>query len=153
MAERQNPQAIIALMAENEESVAHLYEAYAGRFSEHAAFWSGLAAEERDHARWLRELGSRLGEGTLFVNEDRFRREPVRVFHEYLEGEVRQQGPLTLARALSVALSTEEALIERRFFEVFETDSVELKHVLHDLASATEEHVKKVRDLWAKHKE
>ena len=153
MAERQNPQAIIALMAENEESVARLYEAYAGRFPEHAGFWSGLAAEERDHARWLRELGSRVEEGTLFVNEDRFRREPIRVFREYLEGELRRQGPVPLARALSVALSTEQALIERRFFEVFETDSAELKHVLHDLASATEEHVRKVRDLWAKHKE
>jgi rubrerythrin len=153
MAGDQDPLSVVRLLAENEELISDLYTAYAQRFPEHADFWSGLAAEERDHARWLRELGSRVEEGSLYVNEDRFRREPVQLFREYLEGEVRRQEPMPLARALSVALSTEQALIERRFFEVFETDSAELKHILHDLASATEGHVKKVRDLWAKHKE
>ena len=153
MAGDQDPLSVVRLLAENEQLIANLYAVYAERFPEHADFWSGLAAEERDHARWLRELGSRVEEGTIFVNEDRFRREPIRVFREYLEGELRQEGPMPLARALSIALSTEQALIERRFFEVFETDAAELKHILHDLASATEEHVKKVRDLWAEHKE
>ncbi|MFW6126220.1 MAG: hypothetical protein ACOC58_03860, partial [Chloroflexota bacterium] len=59
---------------------------------------------------------------------------------------------LPLSHALSVTLSTEEALLERRFFEVFETDSVELKHVLQDLAHATEQHVNKVRAEWSKHR-
>jgi rubrerythrin len=153
MAGDQDPLTVVRLLAENEELISDLYTAYAKRFPEHADFWSGLAVEERDHARWLRELGSRVEEGSLYVNEDRFRREPIRLFHEYLEGELRRQAPMPLARALSVALSTEQALIERRFFEVFETDSAELKHILRDLASATEEHVKQVRDMWAKHKE
>ena len=153
MAERHNPQAIIALMADNEELISQLYTSYAERFPEHASFWLELAADEREHARWLRQLGSRVEEGSLFVNEERFRLQPIQLFHEYLEAEVHRQGPMPLARALSVALSTEQALIERRFFDVFETDSVELKHTLRDLASATDKHVKKVQGLWAEHRE
>lgn len=141
-------------MEENEELIGRLYTAYAERFTEHADFWLAVAADEKQHAAWLRQLGGKVGQGSLYVDGDRFKKRPTELFHQYVRDELARAGEtdIPLRTALSVALSIEQALIERRFFEVFETDSVELKHVLQDLASATESHLKKVRDMWAEHR-
>ena len=155
MTGQEEPVSLFELLAENEELISSLYEAYAGRFPEHSAFWSRLAGEEREHAAWLRDLGGKVKEGALYVNEDRFKREPIRLFRDYIQGELdTAQGDeeILLSYALSVALSTEQALLERRFFEVFEADSVEMKHVLQDLSRATDEHVGRVRAEWSKHR-
>ncbi len=59
---------------------------------------------------------------------------------------------MLLINALSIALYIEEALIERKFFEVIEGDSVGLKHVLLDVAAATRSHIDRVRKVWSKHR-
>ena len=53
----------------------------------------------------------------------------------------------SLINALSVALSIEESMIERKFFDVFETDSAELRDVLLNLAAETKRHREQVRKL------
>lgn len=155
MTKQEDPVSLFELLAENEELISRLYEAYAGRFPEHGGFWSALAGEEREHAAWLRDLGGKVTQGALYVDEDRFKREPIRLFRDYVQGELdaaRGDEEIALSHALSVALSTEQALLERRFFEVFEADSAEMRHVLRELARATDEHVGRVRAEWSKHR-
>jgi hypothetical protein len=59
---------------------------------------------------------------------------------------------MPLITALSIALNIEQSMIERKFFETFDTDSAELKHVLHDLTASTNEHIKRVEKCWAEHR-
>ena len=58
------------------------------------------------------------------------------------------QHNLKLINALSIAVDIEQTMLENKFFQVFETDSIELKNVLQALEKATQEHLKKVKDFW-----
>jgi len=50
--------------------------------------------------------------------------------------------------AVSNAYAQEQALLESKFFEVFESDDVELKHVLNFLMESTKTHVQMTRRAW-----
>jgi rubrerythrin len=149
---RGNASDVIEAMAKNEEAISHLYQAYADRFPTQKSFWSPLAAEETSHAGWLRSLLAKMREGSLSINRDRFKLQPVRAFTGYLERELataREPGMAPI-NALSVALYIEESIIEQRYFEVFAADAPELKRILADLATATKGHLDKVREEWGK---
>ena len=147
-----NVSEVIEAMAKNEEAVSRLYQAYADKFLAQKAFWASLAADEISHAGWIRGLQAKMRDGSLAVNRDRFKIQPVRGFSAYLERELataREPG-MSPVNSLSVALYIEESMIEQRFFEVFAPDGPELKRVLSDLATATKSHLDKVRDEWGK---
>ena len=149
---RGNASEVIEAMAKNEEAVSQLYQAYADKFPAQKAFWSGLAADETTHAGWIRGLQAKMREGSLAVNRDRFKIQPVRGFSAYLERELttaREPG-MSPINALSVALYIEESIIDQRYFEVFAADAPELKRVLAELAVATKSHLEKVREEWGK---
>jgi rubrerythrin len=147
-----NVSEVIEAMAKNEEAVSRLYQAYADKFPAQKVFWASLAADEISHAGWIRGLQAKMRDGSLAVNRDRFKIQPVRGFSAYLERELataREPG-MSPVNSLSVALYIEESMIEQRFFEVFAPDGPELKRVLSDLATATKSHLDKVRDEWGK---
>jgi len=149
---RGNASEVIEAMAKNEEAVSRLYQAYAGKFPPQKAFWSALAADETSHAGWLRGLLAKMREGSLSINRDRFKLQPVRGFSGYLERELAtaSEPGMSPINALSVALYIEESIIEQRYFEVFTADAPELKRILADLAGATNGHLEKVREEWGK---
>ena len=153
MSHESDPTRVLDLLAQNESAIGQLYQVYARNYPELAAFWEGLAAEETEHAGWIRALGGKVAEGSLYLSEHRFKEEAIRSFLTYLEDELNRarSEKMPLVTALSVALSIEEALIERKYFEVFETDSAELRHLLQNLARASEEHARRVKDLWSTH--
>jgi len=140
---------IIEMLAKNEETVSQLYSAYEDRFPEYKDFWSGLAVEEIDHANELRKLCEIAGEGSLHIKEGRFNTTAIGSFSSYVkkESEPERVQALSLINALSVALSIEESMIERKFFDVFEAYSAELRHVLLSLAAETKRHREQVRQL------
>ncbi|TET10801.1 MAG: hypothetical protein E3J83_00055 [Candidatus Atribacteria bacterium] len=55
---------------------------------------------------------------------------------------------ISLIKALSIARDIENGLIEKKFFEIFEGDPIELKHVLLNLAAATREHYNRIEKVW-----
>ncbi|MBM4446162.1 MAG: hypothetical protein FJ023_02255 [Chloroflexi bacterium] len=146
---------IIEMLAKNEEAVARLYRAYADRFPEYKDFWAGLAVDEVDHASELRRLCEIAGRRGLYPSEGRFNTTAISVFSSYLEreSEPNRVKALSLINALSVAVYIEESIIEHKFFDVFETDSVELRHVLLNLAAETKKHLEQVRQLWNEHRQ
>ena len=141
---------ILHRLAENEEAIGVLYHEYAERFPEYDSFWYGLAGEEKEHANWIRRLCSTAVERGLFINQARFNKEALQTYINYLQHELAKakQGETTLLNGLSVTLYIEESLIERKYFDVFETDSAELKHVLRKLAASTRTHLDKTRETF-----
>lgn len=141
-----NASAIIELLASHEDTISLLYRAYAERFPEFAEFWSGLAGQEASHAGWIRGLAARLGQGSVFFRE-RFKLEPLQISLEYMLAELERarEQDVSMSLALARAMQIEEALIEKRYFEVFEGDSVELSHALQNLDRDTREHVSQIK--------
>ena len=150
-----NQDSIIETLAESEETIGRLYQAYASRFPEYNELWMGLADQEKNHAAWIRNLGEKVHAGQVFLQADRFKVPAIRTFINHTEKEIEttKNPALKSINALSVAFYIEDSLIERKYFEVFESDSTELKKLLQDLAEATKTHATKIKTEWDKERQ
>ncbi len=142
---------IPAMLAANEEAIAHLYRAYASRFTEYATFWKHIAKEEIAHAAIVRRCSDELDKGLVRLNEKRFNKEALNTYSNYIKRELdlAQEARLSLMHAFSTAFYIELSLIESRFFEVFEGGSEELKKLLGQQKVNEKEHLERVRQIMA----
>ena len=143
---------IVELLINNEINVGKLYRAYTEQFPDYCSFWSGLASEEAEHASWVRKLASEVAEGAVLVNDKRFNASAIKTFSDYLGRElikVNKSG-ISLISALSTALYIEESIIEQKYSELFDGDSVEFKKTLIDLANATKDHRSRIKEALNK---
>ncbi len=148
------PEVILEAMKEHEQSLAHLYERYAAKFLEYKGFWTELSLEEVQHADWIDKLQAGIeGSSEDFIVE-RFPLGAIQHSTEYVKklAETADKPDFVLINALSTALRLEEALMENKYFEVIETDSIKTKHTLAMLAQSTREHYQRVRKLWLENK-
>jgi hypothetical protein len=136
------PPDIIEILAANEEGIAILYGGYANAFPVLREFWLPLADEELQHASWIRNLNAATGCNSISVNETRFNVNAVHSFKDYLDNELARlnEQNIPLIEALSTTSYIEQSLIEAKFFEVFETDSTELKDILTKIRNDTTAH-------------
>ena len=142
---------IVGLLAEHEHAIGRLYRAYAGRFPQHRDLWSKLAEEEDQHANWLRRLLVRVEEGLGCVRPDRFDRSSVEASISRVEQMILEAAKpeFSSADALSTAMTLEEALLEAKYFEVFEGTAAEVIQVQYCLADATEDHCRRIRETMS----
>jgi hypothetical protein len=152
MSEREARLAVVDLLAEHELALARLYEAYARAEVESGEFWSQLAEEEKEHARWIGELKRAVEEDAVGFDRGRFSVESVKTSLGYVEEEVAraEAGARSLVEALSKAMDLENALIERRFFEVFDGDAEPVRRVLRRLSEGTFAHRERLAAAWEK---
>ncbi len=142
---------ILEALAQNEEKVSALYQAYAGKFPDRRDFWEGLAIDETAHASWIKGLFESIDNNTLFFDENRFSLQAIRTFTDYLEEKLRYTGQkdISFVEALSTALDIEDALIENKWFEFFETDSAKAKNYIQRLREALTVHRAKIAEALA----
>ena len=145
------------LLKEHEEAIGRLYAAYARRFPQDAGFWRGLAREESQHARWVASLRSRFDEDVSGLVVERFPAVAIQRSLAYVHKltDLADWPGLTRINALSAALDIERALLESRYFEIFESDSARVKRTLDLLARNTRTHLDRVQSAWeaATHKQ
>ena len=155
MSETHDSLLLTDFLVRNEESISELYLVYAGKYRDLAEFWHGLALEEKGHADCIRKLADKVVEQGLHIEPGRFRTEAIGNFTKYVQSETERarNEEMPLITALSIALDIEKSIIESKFFEIFDTDSAELKHVLHELAVSTNEHIQRVEKCWAEHRQ
>lgn len=148
------PELILEAMKEHEQSLAGLYELYAGKFPEYKDFWTELSLEEVQHAGWIDKLQADIEDSSEDFIVERFQIGAIQHSTEYVKKlmDTANQSDFVLINALSTALRLEEALMENKYFEVIETDSAKTKHTLAMLAQSTQEHCQRVRKLWQEHK-
>jgi rubrerythrin len=134
------------LLAKNEETIQEVYKLFSQRFPDYQDFWSQISSEEASHANWIREISSKVRDGTVRFREGRFKSDAIRLFSGYLEDTLdrARREPMPLIHALDIALDTETALIERNFFDIVEGDSVEVKRILADLSASLKDHRKRI---------
>src|SRR5574340_235556 len=132
----------LGLLAAHEAAIGDLYRAYAARFPSHASLFSELAAAEREHARWITgfiaEVKQRVvqaGSGTVSTEAVLDSLDAVRALTKEAP-----TSDLTPEQALALCSELEEALIERQFFEVAETDSPAFQALLTHLSEDTAAH-------------
>jgi len=143
---------ILNLLIEHEAEIGKLYAVYADKFQEYKEFWSELSKEEEKHANWIKDLAKMIEDGKVFFDQKRFNLEAISSSLTELKTNIlkSKHDDVLLINALSAAYYYEMALIERKFFEVFDTDSAELKNVLFNLSEETIKHQKKIKEALEK---
>ncbi len=138
----------LSLLSENETKLSHIYNVLSESLPEMSSFWRKLSQEEVMHAKWIDALGDKLDGGKLFFDEDRFNMNAIEIFRNRLTEELSffENNNFDKIRALAFAVDIERSLIERKLFDCFETDSVELKALLETLSKSTEEHLRTVEE-------
>lgn len=141
---------IIDLFQKNELILARLYTVYAQKFPEHFGFWNVLVKDEEFHAKILGDLFLKIKDGVIFFDDDRFKIGNLAAFYESVKKELDQaQNPkVDIITALSAAVYFEEALIEKDYFIIFESDVVEFKNTLRTLKEGSIMHLEYVRNKW-----
>ncbi|MCP6718368.1 MAG: hypothetical protein KJI70_02420 [Patescibacteria group bacterium] len=138
---------ILKALIKNEEKLAELYKIYSEKFLNYKDFWLDLIKDEIAHATWIRRFWEKTEQdSSLYFDENRFNLEAINIYSQEVKKQISEAkfSEMTIMNALSTAYYFEIALIERKFFEVFEGDSVELKHTLKDLHAACINHSNKV---------
>ena len=145
----------IDVLREHEKVIGRLYAAYARRFPQDRDFWLGLSQEEEQHAAWIESLQTKVEQEPSGLMVNRFPVAAVSHSIDYVNKLIDNvdRPDLTPTKAFSAALDLERALLENRYFEIFETDSVELRRVLQSLAQGTQGHVERVRQAWQRSKQ
>ena len=135
---------IVRVLEEHEEVIGSLYAAFADCLPQMGDFWRKLAAQEKAHADVLRSLRKRLEFHGVMLNTRKFNRQAVQTslgfIRQLLERIPRE--PMTPVRALSLAADYEQAMIEKDFFAVFESDAAEMKRDFQALRNHTARHRK-----------
>ena len=134
---------LVRLLALQEERLGQLYHQYSLRYP-NSEFWKKLSVEEEIHKQWVMSLAH--SSENIGIKEDTFCAPAVQTMLNFIEDTRQKSTSYSLLQALGVSLNIERALLERKFFEVFETDSPSVKRIFHDLAVATEQHVQRVED-------
>lgn len=141
---------IAELLARHEEAIGWLYQAYANEFPDSRAFWTALARDQTNHVSQMEMLKAMIGAGVERFDVGSLQPGPISKATEYVERETEKVGKQRLEEryALSTALAIEQALVNRRYFEVADRCSPEVKRLLIDVFRATERHIERVRTAW-----
>jgi hypothetical protein len=155
MSEQQDhkTQVVYMLMA-HELALSLLYEAYARKFPDFG-LWSELAKAEKKHAGWILGLIGKIEDGSAYFGKRRFRVQAVQGAIDYLDDERTKASrqSVSLLQALSIAVSVEGSLLEKKFLESFDTDSAVVRRVLDELTDDTKCHLQTVKQAWTQCRE
>ena len=134
-----------------EETLFGIYRLFAERFPAHREMWSGMAEEERGHAKWIRDLYGKVEQGSVRLGEDHFRVEGIQTFLDYANErlEEAQTAKLPFLHALDMALDLESGLLEREFYKIFEADSEALEQAFEDMQQQIRDHTERLRKALA----
>lgn len=134
---------LLMLLADQEESVARLYETLGVVLPEMSEFWGRFADEEHRHAKLFGSIRELVQAGTVDLKKDRFRPAAVEQVIAYLNKrteEVLRYGT-TARRALSLAVDIEHSLLETAGFTALEADSPKVRKLIESIDQHTRKHI------------
>ncbi len=146
----QKPEQLLDLLKEHENGLAELYKSYSEIFLEYKDFWQELAIEETRHAQWLDNLKTKIESGAGCFIIERFPINAIKTSLNFVNQCIGKayEPDFQHINALSTALHLEEALIEKKYFEVLQGDGSDVKDTFDKLSADTQQHFLKIKQLW-----
>lgn len=141
-------------LAEHEETIGGLYQAFADSFPEHAAFWSGCAQEEYRHATIIRGMQAMTAQGTVRLT-GRFNARAIQTSLGYIaqQTSMARLKKMQARQAFAVALSIESSLLENRSVELFSADTPEFQKMQRTILDETVKHRRMIQAALEKIKD
>jgi uncharacterized small protein (DUF1192 family) len=145
---------LIGLLSDNEDKIMELYWAYEKKFPRYAKIWAVLAEEEKNHANMLRSF-SMLADGReLEADLEHISMDSIRQSISALQKEIdrAKDDKISAAYAFETALRTENSLMEKEIFDVFDSKDRDLRALFNRLSADTQRHYEMIKKLAAQAK-
>ena len=144
----------LQMLIDHEMAISNLYTTYAERFPDHRDYWLLLSSEEKDHAEAIRKILEIADRSQSGLKTSGFRPAAVNTSIAYLGDltKIANTTPIPIGDALSTALDLEKAMIERKFFAIFDTPEPMAQEVLMLLTQGTEKHVASIEHEWQRYR-
>ncbi|MEI8350222.1 MAG: hypothetical protein WCI77_08725 [Candidatus Omnitrophota bacterium] len=134
-------------LAQHEETISALYALFSRQFIFHQQFWHILSLEELVHASWIRKLYPQVADKNVQFDTDRFAlsgiEKSLTSIKKYIVRAKRKK--ISLRKALEIALTLEDSVIESRFFSIYKTDTKIIRQLLEALSQAYVEHRERLK--------
>jgi len=138
---------VLNMMVLHEEALAKLYTVFCEKIPEMRDFWYELVREEKGHAEVLRHLSKKLGGEIKSFNSRKFNVTALATSLDFLSERTDrfQKKGIGILKSLAFALDQEQSMLENKYFEVFESDSPEIRKDLDLLRKHTSKHAGRVK--------
>ena len=117
----------VDVLLEYKELLAQLYQLCNRRFPEHIDLWQKLFSEKFSHIKWVKSLQPEVDTGTITINPTSFKVEALRFLIQALQTKINdlENEPITFLQALIFAKDTEDGMLEKNFFSIFQGSTPE----------------------------
>jgi hypothetical protein len=145
----------LQMLIDHEMTIKELYQAYARKFPDHHDYWMLLASEEKAHAEAISKLLESAASTPVGLKLAGFKPVAVTTSLSYMKDLIKkaESSPLPIGDALSSARDLEKAMIERKFFEIFDTPAPLAQQALILLTSGTQKHIDTIEHEWRKYRQ
>jgi hypothetical protein len=132
----------IELIAEYEMAVMELYWVYSEKFPEHKNFWIDMADDERKNTEWVHSAIELIKAGTIDYNRDRFNIEAIRISMDFIKAQIKValDQPVSLQTAVFNAVSIEDSLAKKKFYEIIKDDNPEARALYQKFLAENQKH-------------
>lgn len=140
---------LLDLFEAHETAMYELYNIFASKYPDYEDFWRGIAEEEKVHARWIRDIRSRVEKGDISVTTDFVSVSTVENSLEYVKNLMREFNaqPNAVDKAFTIAMQTENSIVEKGIFDVIKTNSESTKNTLLNLVEKTRSHYFRIKEM------
>lgn len=134
---------LVCRQAELESQLAKLYDLYDHKFPM-TKIWPFLVEEEKKHESWLMQIIPKIEDGTIYFFRDEVTVQNIDSMIESIEKEIARAHlqVIDLKRAVSIALSFEDAALEKNIFSFFDSEDPVIEQTLDKLIEDTNIHRK-----------
>ena len=137
----------IEALGEHQEAIGNLYHIYSERSPDFSQFWSQLADDKFRHVIWINAMLDGVRQGKVRLNRNRFQMEAIRAALQFVRRQISsaRKRSVSFKQAFPVAVSIETTILDKNFFEAFESDLPELRKLTGKLLEETKDHLEKLR--------
>jgi len=140
------------VLLEYKELLTQLYQLCNRRFQEYNSLWQKLFTEKRSHIKWVKNLQPKVDSGIIRIDPTSFKVEAMRLLMQSIRDKMNEleTKPTTFQQTLVFVRDTEDGMLEKNFFSIFQGDSPEFKNKKIQLEMEHENNVKTIKSTFSK---
>ncbi len=143
---------VLSHMERSEAVLSEYYHACGEVFTDHQAFWFGIAEQENRHARNIRHMKDIIEKKPENFQKGRpFNIAATQTLIKGVENNTVKvrTGQLQLVNAIAIARDNEQAFIEAKYNEIVRTDDVEYEALVNEIVTDTAAHKTHIDKMFA----
>jgi hypothetical protein len=138
----------LELLENLELDISNLYKLFAQKFPAHKQLWDELSDEEVQHASYIKKLASFVQQGLVLLDTKTTKTITVKIVSDGIKSTYQQtqDNKLTTINALAYALSLEDSILEKKFYDYFTTRDQNVAFIINKIKRETSQHYQKVKN-------